>query len=324
MQVIFKKTPHTRKFGVELEVSPDVHKTSIGMILEDFELYYGTGRTVKVTPGPNGWDVTNSNNYWHVKYDSTCGPKGKPHDYGWEIASFIGRSEEDLDIIAGAAEYLAESGVLTNNNCGYHIHIDVSDFTPEKIGLLIARWLKIEFSVMSACPIRRINNPHCQFLNFRRITQNASYNPERLVDFWNRMAPENLGNHDNVDKRYTVNTIGYRTGQINDYHPRKTVEFRFPECLLNRQHIANWVMILLCFVDDCYKAETPPKHIQKCESLSESLQLMGLQGNDNFFYLLDEKLCDAKIWFLQKIKLENTSPSYAQEAEELLAFIQKI
>jgi len=323
MQVIFKKTPYTRKFGVELEVSPDVHKTKIGTLIEDFELYYGTGRTVKVTPGVNGWDITNANNYWHVKYDSTCGPLGKPHDSGWEIASFIGRTEEDLEIISGVGEYLADSGVSTNRNCGYHIHIDVSDFTPDRMAVLIARWLKIEFSVMSACPPRRINNPHCQFLNLRKITENAYYNPERLEDFWNRMAPNNLGAHDNPDKRYTVNTIGYRNGQFNPGYSRKTVEFRFPECLLDKKHIANWVMILLCFVDDCYNTTVAPKNIQKSQSLTESLQLLGLQGDENF-YLLEEKLCDAKMWFLQKIKEECSNSSYAKEAEDLLAFILTI
>lgn len=322
MQVIFKNAPFTRKFGVELEVSPDIHKTKIGTLLEDFELFYGTGRTVKVTPGVNGWDTTNSNDYWHVKYDSTCGPIGKPIDSGWEIASFIGRSEKDLEVISGAGQYLLESGVCTNNNCGYHIHIDVSDFLPEKMAILIARWLKIEFSILSACPSRRISNPHCQLLNFKKIIDSVSYNPNRLLDFWNRMAPNDLGAHDNQDKRYTINTIGYRIGQSNPNYSRKTVEFRFPECLLNKNHIANWVNILMCFVEDCFLAESPPKNISRCD-LNECLQLMGLKGDENF-YLLDQKLFDAKLWFLQKIKNESTGPNYVKQAEELLNFMLEI
>lgn len=322
MQVIFKEAPFTRKFGVELEVSPDVHKTKIGTLLEDFELYYATGRVVKVTPGVNGWDVTNSNNYWHVKYDSTCGPIGKPHDSGWEIASFIGASQQDLEDISEAGQYLLDSGVCTNKNCGFHIHIDVSDFSPEKMAILIARWLKIEFSILSACPSHRISNPHCQLLNFKKIIENVSYNPNRLVDFWNNMAPNNLSAHDNQDKRYTVNTIGYRIGQSDHSYSRKTVEFRFPECLLNKNHIANWVKILMCFVEDCFVAESPPTNILRCD-LIESLQLMGLKGNEDF-YLLDEKLFDAKLWFLQKIKNESTEPAYVKQAEELLAFMLKI
>ena len=323
MQVVFKTTPHTRKFGVELEVSPTPHKNKIGLYLEDFELFYGTARTIRVTPGEKGWTDTHSNSYWHVKYDSTCGPKGKPHDSGWEIASFIGNTERDLEIISGAADWLSDHGVKTNNNCGYHIHIDVSDFTSHQMAILIARWLKIEFAVMSACPARRLNNLYCQFLNMRRITQSAVYSPNNLLSFWEKMAPQNLTNHDNPDKKYSVNTIGYRIGQIS--HPnysRKTVEFRFPECLMKSSHVENWVRFLLCFVDDCSKA-MPPEDIQKSESMTEVLQLAGLQSLSEFF-LLDEKLYSTKIWFLQKIIAESPGTDYAKDAAELIAFIMKL
>jgi len=323
MQVIFKTTPYTRKFGVELEVSPDLHKTKIGVLLEEFEMFSGTSRPVRVTPGVKGWDDTNNNTYWHVKYDSTCGPLGKSEDHGWEIASFIGKSELDLEIISGAGSWLKSQGVSTNNNCGYHIHIDVSDLTPEKIGLMIARWLKIEFYVMSACASQRLINPYCQFLNIRKITQNAHYNPLQLKKFWNEMAPQNLGIHENPDKRYTVNTIGYRIGQINPMHSRKTVEFRFPECLLDENHIGNWVRLLLCFVDSCCNASSAPENIQKSTSAFEVLQLLGLQGSENF-YLLDKELFDTKIWFLKKIISQSAETYYSKQASELLDFILEI
>jgi len=323
MQVIFKTTPYTRKFGVELEVSPDVHKTKIGTLLEDFELWCGTGRSVKVTPGIKGWDDTKSNSYWHVKYDSTCGPKGKLEDHGWEIASFIGRTAGDLRIISSAGEWLGQQGISTNDNCGYHIHIDVSDFSPERMGLLIARWLKIEFYVMSACAQRRLMNPYCQFLNIRKLIRHASYRPTNLKQFWNDMSPENLAPHDNADKRYTVNTIGYKIGQLNPIYSRQTVEFRFPECVLNKDHIGNWVRLLLTFVDDCFNTMSVPENIHNSSSLSDVMQIMGLQGEQDFF-VLDKELLEAKKWFLQKINHQSGGTVYAKEASDLLAFISEI
>jgi hypothetical protein len=320
MEVAFKTTPYTRKFGVELEVSPDLHKSKIGMFLEDFETFFGSARSVRVTPGAKGWDETNDNSYWHVKYDSTCGPIGKPYDSGWEIASFIGKTQNDLNVISGAGEWLGYRGLSTNDNCGFHIHVDVSDFTPERVGLLIARWLKIEFYVMSACPSRRIINPYCQFLNVRKLTQNVCYDPLRLSKFWNDMAPRDLGVHDNSDKRYTVNTIGYRIGQMVDpMYSRQTVEFRFPECLLEKSHIDNWVRLLLCFVDDCKNAKSAPDNIQR-SSLAEVLQFLGFKGTKDFF-ILDKELLETKIWFLKKIKKESSRTSYAKEAADLLAFM---
>lgn len=323
MQVLYKSTPHTRKFGVELEVSPDIHKQDIAMYLKEYELYRGTNREVRVTDGERGWKSTNLNDYWHVKFDSTCGPLGKPHDFGWEVASFIGSTAADLNTIGDASQWLAKRNIKTNHNCGYHVHVDVSDFTPEQMGLLLARWLKIEFCVMASCPIRRLNNPYCQLLNLRRIMQGVEYDPSALKQFWNEMAPQNLNEHDNPDKRYTVNTIGYRIGQTISDHPRKTVEFRFPEGSLDKDHVVNWVRFLLCFVDACYQAPISPDDIQKTESVLGTLNLVGLQ-NESIFYLLDQDLLDTKIWFLNKIISANYTSSYAPEASELLAFITQI
>lgn len=323
MQVIFKTTPHTRSFGVELEVSPNIHKKKIGLLLEDYEMFYGRARSVRVTSGTNGWEETNRNAYWHVKYDSTCGPVGKGHDSGWEIASFIGRTEEDLDHIAGAAEWLGERGLSTNTNCGYHIHVDISDFSPERVGLMLARWLNIEFHIMAATAKHRLTNPYCQLLWLRRIALGVDYDPQKLKAFWNRMAPVNLNPHDNLDKRYTVNTVGYRAGQVDPFYPRKTVEFRFPECLLQRDHVANWVRLLLCFVEECRLAEEPPKDVQRVGSMVDALRIIGLQSESDF-YLLDEKLSATKFWFLQKVASECKTEFYGEEAAKLLAFIGQL
>ena len=322
MQVIYKTTPHTRKFGIELEVSPNIHKTNIGLLVEDYEMFYGTARSVKVTSDSNGWATTDANAYWHIKRDSTCGPKGKGHDYGWEIASFIGKTASDLEIISGCADWLAENGVQTNNNCGYHIHVDISDFSPERVGLLLARWLKIEYCVLSACADRRINNPYCNFLNLRRLSQNANYNPESLAEFWDHMAPINLSTHDNMDKRYTVNMIGYRIGQLRPAYTRKTIEFRFPECLLSSAHVVNWVRFLLCFVDDCFHATSAPVDLRPAETILETFQFSGLQNIEDF-YLLDQQLYNTKLWFLKKIQ-EREGSSWRKEASELLAFMQQL
>jgi hypothetical protein len=323
MQVIFKTTPHTRKFGIELEVSPSINKSNLGLLIEDYELYFGSARAVRVTSDSNGWATTDANDYWHVKRDSTCGPKGKGHDYGWEIASFIGKTESDLEDIAGAADWLSEHGIQTNDNCGYHIHVDISDFSSERAGLLLARWLKIEYCVLASCAQRRINNPYCNLLNLRRVSQNATYKPTGLSRFWDQMAPANLSTHDNLDKRYTVNMIGYRIGEMKTNYTRKTVEFRFPECLLSRPHVANWVRFLLCFVDDCAKTSIVPNDLKPAETLLETLRLVGLQNKENF-YLLDEHLQDTKMWFLQKIKDNTSGSNFSQEASELLAFMQQL
>lgn len=321
LPLTFKTTPHTRKFGIELEVTPNFTKNEIGMLLEDFELFYGQGRPVRVQPGFQGWADTHANDYWHVKYDSTCGPLGAGHDFGWEVASYIGRSEGDLERMAGAAEGLHRAGLKTNQNCGFHIHIDVADFSPTQIGILIAHWLRIEFCIISACPRHRLQNIYCQLLNFRRLTQGAAYNPLNPLNFWEQMAPLNLNTHRNYDKRYTLNLIGYRIGQEKPYYSRQTAEFRFPACMLDDNHVKNWVRLLLCFVDSVKRAKAPDE--LKTTSVDEALQIIGLKGTDKFI-LLDEKLSDTKKWFLKNIQAYSEPTAYGTEAVKELAFIDQI
>ena len=188
---------------------------------------------------------------------------------------------------------------------------------------MLARWLKIEYCVWAACAKRRVNNLGCGLLNSRKASRGIDYHPEELRMFWEGMAPENLSTHDNYDKRYTVNTIGYRIGQIKHSYSRKTVEFRFPESLLNADHIGNWVRFLLCFVDDCCNATIPPKDVSAVSTILEALQLVGLQSSEDF-YLLDQKLYDAKMWFLQRIDGRKDGSIYGKEPSELLAFMQQI
>lgn len=320
MKTIFKSDLYKRKFGVELEVSPDIHKLRIGGFLKEFESYFNPSRLVKVTPGVNGWDETNSNNYWHVKYDSTCGPLGKNHDHGWEIASFIGRNKRDLEEISLAGDWLKKHGVSTNDNCGYHIHVDISDFSSERVALLIARWLKIEFFMLSACESRRTFSPYCASLHSRVKEKKVTYDPMFLTRFWDDISPTNLCVHDNYDKRYTINTIGYKIGQSVPSYSRKTVEFRFPECSLSKPHISNWVKILLCFVNQCYESDVVPENIDRLSSIEDALKIIGLKGEKDF-YLLSRELLNTKLWFLHKIKKNCINQHYAKQASELINFL---
>ena len=48
------------------------------------------------------------------------------------------------------------------NNCGYHIHINASDFNEEEMGRLISYWLLIEDVFFNMVPFRRTVNKYCK------------------------------------------------------------------------------------------------------------------------------------------------------------------
>jgi len=117
--ICYREFNSNRPFGVELEVSPDIYPKAIGDILETY-----SHRPVKIST----WKQTLNNRYWHVKTDSTCGYLGNGLDFGYEIASYKASGYVDICHIAGIAERLSEHGISVNDNCGFHIHMDLSDF----------------------------------------------------------------------------------------------------------------------------------------------------------------------------------------------------
>lgn len=318
MQTIqFKELSDQRKFGVELEVSNDTGKQGIAGILRKFYRKCGVTRPVRVTPQAKGWAETHNNDYWHVKYDSTCGPLGKYQDYGWELASFIGHKPEDIDEIGCIAKTLANADIKTNLNCGLHIHVDVADFTCSQMGVLLARWLKVEETLFSIChPIRK-RSPYCKTLR-RPDLLNANYTPNNPDYFWHFMTPTNLSSHENEDKKYTLNTVGYACGLIKSNHSRKTVELRMPECLLEYDHVANWTRIYLNFVESCKNANAP-EDLSPAYDLDDILYYLGLFDKQKFS-IFDDNLHQARVWLLNKLMKTNSN----SEANKRLEFISQI
>jgi hypothetical protein len=313
----FKELSDQRKFGVELEVSNDTSKQGIASILRKFYRKCGVTRPVRVTPQVKGWAETHNNDYWHVKYDSTCGPLGKYKDHGWELASFIGHSPGDIEEIGFIAKTLAGAGIKTNLNCGLHIHVDVADFTQMQMGVLLARWLKVEETLFNICDPIRKRSPYCKTLRHSDLLD-ANYTPSLPDHFWQFMAPTNLSSHENEDKKYTLNTVGYAYGLIKSSHSRKTVELRMPECLLEYDHVVNWTRLYLNFVENC-KTANAPEDLSPADNLDDVLHYLGLFDKHKFS-IFDDDLHQVRVWFLTKLVRANTH----FEANKRLDFISQI
>jgi hypothetical protein len=321
MQAVYRELSTQRRFGVELEVSNTVSRRVIGELLSAYDQTH----KVVVTTGVKGqgWAETRCNDYWHVKYDSTCGPKGKGLDYGWEVASYIGQGHEDIQVISKVADRLGEC-LQVNPNCGLHVHVEAGDLNLEEMGVLLARWIKVEPLLVQICSPDRINNRYCRSLSERwRLRGWMGYsNP---TEFWSVMAPTSFHVHDNSEKKYSLNTVGYAHGRISPFYDRQTVELRLPECRLECSHISNWHHLIMNLVEVCKQERHGPDNLQPAGSVAEVLFLLGLHQQDETFVFLDGELLATKMWLLQKF--ENSplvSESHAEEAADLLAFISSL
>lgn len=309
-----KDFPEGRSFGVEMEVSNTISKVQIGNLLKLYEVQFLDPTWVVITGGKKGWAETVYNDYWHVKYDSTCGPKGKGKDYGWEIASYIGLFAHDIDRIANAAQFLASHNVEINNNCGLHVHVEVKDFTVGRMGILLARWLKIENVLRAICSASRQDNFYCRSLSQRALF--ANYDFKQTKQFWYCMSPCDFSAHDNNDKKFALNSVGYAAFKSHSYHAKPTIELRLPECLLEADHIRNWITIFLNFVATS-KIAAAPKTIDPFDKIKDIIRYLGLAKRGNM--ILSERLFLAQNWFLNKVINSNfTTENQKKEAKKLL------
>lgn len=319
--LLYKEFESTRRFGVELEVGQEWSKTQLGDLLLEYEWLYRFGkcREISVESGAKGWAETNSNDYWHVKYDSTCGPLGKGKDAGWEIASYIASGNDDIMTISRAAGYLKDKGVRTNDNCGLHIHVDVSDFDVTEIGVLFGHWIKVEKMLFQACPPRRRKSRHCRLIS-KKISP-VLFTMQELREpafLWNIIKPQNLGPYENNDKRVTLNSVGYARGLQEDYHPRKTVELRMPECLLDACHVEHWTRLILNFVENVQE-KSMPSDLYPVETIAEMLSYLSLSQQEPLMVLSPE-LRATKMWLLSRFCEFGATKKLRKEATKLLDF----
>ncbi len=283
-----QKVLSNRSFGIEFEIGSEIPQELIGKYIESASIL-----PVHVT---EKWDESIENNYWHVKYDSSCGVAG----HGWEIASFKASGWNELHHIAQTANGFEYLGCKVNDNCGLHIHVDASDFTPAQMGVLLGRWLKIEPMLCKLVPFRRVNNKHCRLIcKSRKVALSKKHTGEFI---WEALKPTAFNPHENRQKKVTLNTVNYAGGIHSEglgttFRKPKTIEFRLPEGTLNYSSVVSWAVFFLNFIESAKMASTPD-NLLGVKSIRKFFQFAGLGASNDC--QLDDVLLTTKLWLLKR------------------------
>lgn len=305
-----------RRFGIEIEVEPNLSKVKLGEIIEQYD---STRLVIVEQPDTTvgGWAESKSNDYWHVKYDSTCGPLGKGKDFGYEIASYVGSNLEDLENISNLGQALKNNDAKINENCGLHIHVDAFLKPKTAIGTVLANWLKIEPVLFHSFPSHRKYSKWCKSIRGKAniLKLESDLSAENVYD---SLAPQNLEPHDNNDKKVSLNLVGYERYLREWDTERATLEFRIPECSLDPKHIKNCTLFFIHFVNTVNKF---PVNLNIVEDLDEFFEICNLGGRD---VVLDKNLFDLKIWFLKRLMKYATLKKWQKNAEKKLNYITKL
>jgi hypothetical protein len=257
----------SRNFGVELESHPSISLDEVVDIIKK----KSDKKIIKTK-----WKQSVENDYWHVKTDSTC---GGGYSKGWEIASFKASGHRDLLEICDVSKALSESGLRCGEDCGLHVHVDISDFTVEQASVLLAYWIKIEKIVLKTVPFFRSKNKYCRLIEKKISSKKYNWHP---LDFWNCYCPKDLSIHNNKDKRVTMNLVNYVSFKHAPFvhFSRPTVEFRFPEGTFNQNDIKNWVILFINFVDNI-KFRKMPVNLFCVSNVDSLIDILGIVDKNN-------------------------------------------
>jgi predicted RNA-binding Zn-ribbon protein involved in translation (DUF1610 family) len=148
-----------------------------------------------------------------------------------------------------------EIGAAVNSSCGFHVHIDASNFSRLELARLLLVWMRIEpviFFLVS--PSRRWNS----YTKFLRMT--SYYN-------WASMI---LGEISDDDRYYALNLAAFRK--------YRTVEFRVHQGTTNYEKVKNWTIFCLKLVEKV-KSGLKWYHISEEPTIEEVLDKLGIVDN---------------------------------------------
>lgn len=307
-QVKYKNFNSSRSFGVELEMGHVISKSKISYLIKSV-----SNKEINISK----YQLSNQNNFWHVKDDATCGIFGRKGPKGIEVASYIASGIEDIDHIATVARFLSLSGCRVNDNCGLHIHAEIKDFDVKNAGVLLAYWLKIESWIENILPKRRRKNQYCKKLSdTKTFDRNKYWDPQDLFVFF---APTNLNNYENEDRRVSLNFVNFVKSIVTGNNLRKTLELRFPEGTLDYNEIKSWLLFYLNFLDFC-KDKTMPGDLKEIKNLDEVLFILGLYHEENTFHIFGKELHETRIWFLKRL-IQYGETEYKKQSQKKLDFL---
>jgi hypothetical protein len=313
MRVKYKSFNSTRNFGVELEVGNEYPRSFISSIIKN---------TTNMKVNISNYTQSVNNAHWVVKTDASCGKKVRSNgmnEGGYEIASFVASGIEDIDKISKVAHNLKRGGVRSNNNCGYHIHINTSDFNEKEMGRLISYWILIEDVFFNMVPFRRTVNKYCKKMKIKNGKYDIAMDLIKdSMKIWEMYKPKTINIRSPSEKRYSLNLLNFYAA-LKTKFKRKTIEFRFPEGTLCQEVIKNFIFILINFVENVKQIKAPKF---KVASVDHFLNACGL-GDDKAICILDHDLIKAKVWVLKRLVRFSKVSEYKSQAKKILARIYR-
>lgn len=214
----------TQKFGIEIEMTGITREKAAEVIAE----YFGTESFYIGTYYETYGAKDRQGRTWKATYDSSIIAQKKERGrtvgandtYKCEIVSPI-LTYEDLPDLQEVVRQLRHSGAFVNNQCGIHIHVDASRYTPQTLRNLVNIIASKEDILYKALQIDPARLRWCKKTNERlleTINRKKPETMEALKDIW--YAGSNRGRMEHY------NETRYHGLNLHSTFTKGTVEFR--------------------------------------------------------------------------------------------------
>lgn len=236
-QIESRPTNEGRKWGVEIETHS---RLRLNDIVEKMQ-------TRKLLVNKRQGDYFKSNGrQWDVKRDGSC---------GYEFASPILSGEAGFFEAKLAVEKIREvCPTATNDNCGLHVTIDVSDHSTSDLKKLIIGYLLAQEYFYAECNDTRQRNEYCLKNPTNRIKDIIYANG--LSHMIELATPEGR----------------YHGLNLSRLREKRIVEFRMMESTVGIRKVGGWIRLCVSFIDGLKKSDldfTKPMSVEAFKQYCE-------------------------------------------------------
>lgn len=214
----------TQRFGIEIEMTGITRKKAAEVIAE----YFGTESFYLGTYYKTYGAKDRQGRTWKATYDSSIIAQKKSRgrtvqaadEYKCEIVSPI-LTYGDMADLQEVVRRLRHSGAFVNSQCGIHIHVDASRYTPQTLRNLVNIIASKEDILYKALRIDPARMRWCEKTNeklIETINRKKPQTMEALKDIWYAGSTRGRDEHYNDTRYHGLN--------LHSTFTKGTVEFR--------------------------------------------------------------------------------------------------
>ena len=214
----------TQRFGIEIEMTGITRKKAAEVIAE----YFGTESFYLGTYYKTYGAKDRQGRTWKATYDSSIIAQKKSggrtvqaaDEYKCEVVSPI-LTYEDMADLQEIIRQLRHKGAFVNSQCGIHIHVDASRYTPQTLRNLVNIIASKEDILYKALRIDRARLRWCKKTNeklIETINRRKPQTMEALKDIWYAGSTRGRDEHYNDTRYHGLN--------LHSTFTKGTVEFR--------------------------------------------------------------------------------------------------